>query len=113
MIKKTLCFTNRAFLSLKLGQLVIRRTNAQGAEETLTRPIEDIDVHIARVNKIVPHDGKVCIIKITERQFNEILLFEGKKEAPPPPISVQLELGSVDFNGRRCTANFSVCSRAD
>lgn len=43
MIKKTLTFSNRAYLSYHQKQLVIRRVNpATGEEETITRPVEDI-----------------------------------------------------------------------
>lgn len=44
MIKKTMMFSNRAYLSLRYNQLVIKRTSDDGKEETLTRPIEDIGV---------------------------------------------------------------------
>lgn len=46
---------------------------------------ENTKVHIDRVKNIIPDDGKVCIITITERQFNDILLFEGQKKTPPIP----------------------------
>lgn len=44
MIKRTLFFANPTYLSLRLGQLVIQRTNASGEEEVVTRAIEDIGV---------------------------------------------------------------------
>lgn len=45
MIKKTLVFSNKVYLSLKLKQLVIRRENElTGEEEVITRPIEDIGI---------------------------------------------------------------------
>lgn len=53
---------------------------------------ENTQVHIERVRKMIPTEGKVCIIKITERQFNEILLFEGVCRTPPIPQAIQLEL---------------------
>lgn len=43
MIKRTLFFGNPAHLSLRLEQLVIKRS-VEGQEEELTRPIEDIGV---------------------------------------------------------------------
>lgn len=47
MIKKTLCFSNKAYLSLKLNQLVIKTVDpVSGCEQVLTRPIEDIGVLI-------------------------------------------------------------------
>lgn len=53
---------------------------------------ENTNVHIERVKRLLPEEGKICIITITERQFNEILLFEGIKKTPPMPNAIQLEL---------------------
>ena len=45
MIKKTLTFSNKAYLSYKLKQLVIRREKpVTNEEEVITRPIEDIGI---------------------------------------------------------------------
>lgn len=44
MIKKTLCFSNKTQLSLKLGQLVIRLPEASDEHSVITRPIEDIGI---------------------------------------------------------------------
>lgn len=53
---------------------------------------ENTKVHIERVKNLLPEEGKVCIITITEKQFNEILLYEGSKKSPPMPNAIQLEL---------------------
>lgn len=53
---------------------------------------ENTKVHIERVKKLLPEEGKVCIITITEKQFNDIMLFEGLKKTPPLPEAIQLEL---------------------
>ncbi len=53
---------------------------------------ENTKVHIDRIKNLLPEEGKICIITITERQFNEILLFEGMKKTPPLPDAIQLEL---------------------
>lgn len=53
---------------------------------------ENTAVHIKRVRKFLPEEGKICIISITERQFREILLYEGTKKTPPLPEAIQLEL---------------------
>lgn len=53
---------------------------------------ENAKVHVDRINKFLPPDGKVCIITITEKQFNDILIFEGLKKTPPLPEAIQLEL---------------------
>lgn len=53
---------------------------------------ENTKVHIDRIKNILPEEGKICILTITEKQFNEILLFEGLKKTPPLPEAIQLEL---------------------
>ena len=53
---------------------------------------ENTKAHIERIKNILPEDGKICVITITERQFNEILLYEGNKKTPPMPNAIQLEL---------------------
>lgn len=52
---------------------------------------ENTKVHIDRIKKFLPEEGKVCIITITEKQFNEIMLFEGLKKTPPMLEAIQLE----------------------
>ena len=42
MIKKILYFGNPARLSLRLGQLVIKRKSPDGGEQEDTRPVEDL-----------------------------------------------------------------------
>lgn len=53
---------------------------------------ENTKVHIDRVKNMLPDEGKVCIITITERQFNEIQLFTGSKKTQPMPAAIQLEI---------------------
>lgn len=52
MVKKTLCFSNRTRLSLRLGQLVIQLAGSDGEVTTVTRPIEDIGVIILESHDI-------------------------------------------------------------
>lgn len=52
---------------------------------------ENAKVHIDRVKNFLPEEGKICIITITEKQFKDILLFEGMKKTPPIPEAIQLE----------------------
>lgn len=52
---------------------------------------ENTKVHIDRVKNFLPEEGKICIITITEKQFKDILLFEGMKKTPPIPEAIQLE----------------------
>ena len=54
MIKKSLCFSNPAYLSLKLNQLVIKIANpVSGKDTVLTRPIEDIGMIIIESHSVV------------------------------------------------------------
>lgn len=52
MIKRTLCFGSQAYLSLHLGQLVIRQKNDQGEEVNHTRPIEDLGIVVLESQSI-------------------------------------------------------------
>lgn len=53
MIKRTLCFGNPAYLSLRNGQLVIRRTDPETLEQTeRTIPVEDIGVVVLEDRQI-------------------------------------------------------------
>ena len=53
---------------------------------------ENTLVHINRIKKIIPEEGIVSVLKITDRQFGETCTFVGKKSTPPPPAPLQLEL---------------------
>lgn len=52
MIKKTLFFGNRASLSLRLNQLVIKRWTDDNHEEIVTRPIEDIGLVVVESSQV-------------------------------------------------------------
>lgn len=53
---------------------------------------ENAEVHIKRVQKILPEKGHVGILCITDKQFGDIQLFYGKKATPHEPIPQQLEM---------------------
>lgn len=53
---------------------------------------ENTNVHVQRVRNILPPNGHIGILTITDRQFSMMEIFRGKKETPPPPIAQQLEL---------------------
>ena len=66
MIKKTLCFSNPAYLSLKNNQLVIKLPEIEKAESLtedfkksteVTRPIEDIGVVVLSHKQITITSG--------------------------------------------------------
>ena len=81
MIKKTLCFSNPAYLSLRDNQLVIKLPEVEKAE-----------VHRKRVKAMLPEFGKVGIMCITDKQFDNIELFFGTKPQIPNSPGQQLEL---------------------
>lgn len=53
---------------------------------------ENADVHIKRVKSNLPEYGKVGILRITDKQFGEIELYEGIKKMTQEPLIQQLEL---------------------
>lgn len=53
---------------------------------------ENADVHIKRVKKILPELGHIGIMCITDKQFGDIELYIGRKQAPKPDTPQQLEL---------------------
>ncbi|WP_457610220.1 CRISPR-associated endonuclease Cas2 [Lutibacter sp.] len=53
---------------------------------------ESADVHEKRIHMLLPPLGKVSILRITDKQFGNILNFWGKFEVPKEPQPQQLEL---------------------
>ncbi len=53
---------------------------------------ENAQVHTKRVQDNLPKYGKVAIMSITDRQFEDIQIFYAKQEEEPPSVYVQLEL---------------------
>ncbi|MDR1737409.1 MAG: CRISPR-associated endonuclease Cas2 [Candidatus Symbiothrix sp.] len=53
---------------------------------------ENADVHIKRVKSILPELGQIGILCITDKQFGQMELFQGKKEKPVTTPYQQLEL---------------------
>lgn len=53
---------------------------------------ENAQVHIERVTRWLPEKGQVGIMKITDKQFGMIQLFQGIKRAPIPKKGDQLML---------------------
>ena len=48
-------------------------------------------VHIERVRKMVPEEGSVSILKVTDKQFGDTIHIVGRRAKPPPRLPVQLE----------------------
>lgn len=53
---------------------------------------ESADVHEKRIYDILPPYGKVSVLRITDKQFGNIMNFWGKAEVPKTPPPMQLEL---------------------
>tara|TARA_R110002020_G_scaffold114593_3_gene263517 strand:+ start:15589 stop:15918 length:330 start_codon:yes stop_codon:yes gene_type:complete len=53
---------------------------------------ESADVHEKRIHRLLPPLGKVSVLRITDKQFGNILNFWGKLEVPKEPQPTQLEL---------------------
>ena len=53
---------------------------------------ENTLVHIRRIKTMVPEEGMVSILKVTDRQFGDTCTIVGRKTEPPLAIPLQLEL---------------------
>ena len=53
---------------------------------------ENAGVHVKRVEMAVPDDGEVRLLAITDKQFERMRIFWGKRRTPPDPTPAQLEL---------------------
>lgn len=54
--------------------------------------LESAEVHIKRVQSYLPAKGQVSILRITDKQYGEMINFWGKQEKEPAPIPQQLEM---------------------
>ena len=53
---------------------------------------ESADAQEKRIKALLPPFGKVSILRITDKQYGNIMNFWGKVEAPKEPPPMQLEL---------------------
>lgn len=53
---------------------------------------ENADVHTKRVEQALPPDGEVRIITVTDKQYERMRCFWGKKRRKPEQPPAQLEL---------------------
>ncbi len=53
---------------------------------------ENANVHCERIRKILPEDGEVRILKITDKQFGRMIVYLGKRRKPAPSSPTQLEM---------------------
>ena len=52
---------------------------------------EATTVHVNRIKNMVPEEGLISILKVTDTQYGQIVNLLGKKREPPPRQPVQLE----------------------
>ena len=53
---------------------------------------ENADMHIKRIKEILPNHGHIGILCITDKQFGDIEIYNGKAKEKPPGTVQQLEL---------------------
>ncbi len=53
---------------------------------------ESADVHQQRIENIIPEEGQVSILRVTDKQYGNIVNFWGQKSNPLEPAPKQLEL---------------------
>jgi len=53
---------------------------------------ESAEVHVGRVKAHLPPDGEVRILPITDKQFERMQVFWGKRRKPPEAAPSQLQL---------------------
>jgi len=53
---------------------------------------ENAEVHIKRIEHNLPPSGEVRIVTVTDKQFERMRIFWGKRRMPPEPVPAQLEL---------------------
>ena len=53
--------------------------------------LESASVHIGRIKRLIPDEGFVSILKVTDKQFGDTINLLGRKCKPRPPMPVQLE----------------------
>ena len=53
---------------------------------------ENAEVHIKRITASLPVEGRDCMMTITDKQFGEIKIFDGKAPTNSEIRSIQLDL---------------------
>lgn len=53
---------------------------------------QSVDVQIKRIKKMVPEEGQVSILTVTDKQYGDIINYWGAKSQPMPEGPKQLEM---------------------
>lgn len=52
---------------------------------------ESMEVHLKRVKAVIPEEGIISALQVTDRQFGNTINFVGQHSTPPPKSPIQLE----------------------
>ena len=52
---------------------------------------ESLTAHLKRLQLVIPDEGLVSALQVTDRQFGNTINFVGRRSAPPPETPLQLE----------------------
>ncbi len=52
---------------------------------------ESMEVHLKHVKTVIPEEGIVSALQVTDRQFGNTVNFVGQRSTPPPKTPLQLE----------------------
>jgi CRISPR-associated protein Cas2 len=83
----------RAYADFRKGLLKDGFTKMQYSVYARHCPSEEnAQVHVSRVERMVPDDGEVRIVTLTDKKFERQHIFWGKmrKSTPPPPAQLEL-----------------------
>ncbi len=102
MIKRTLCFSNPAYLSLANGQLVIKLTNEEPSR-TVTAPIEDIGVVLLDHQQISITHGALSALA-----DNNVAVITCNAKHMPSGLLMPLEGNTLQSERFACQINASL-----
>jgi CRISPR-associated protein Cas2 len=53
---------------------------------------ENADAHVGRINRLVPSKGEIAILRVTDKQFGEMVIYRGEDDKPKGEVWIQLSL---------------------
>lgn len=86
-------FARRCYAAFR--KMLLRDGFQQMQYSVYARPCpskENLDVHLVRVERSLPPDGEVRILELTDKQFERMRVFWGKKRTAVESAPCQLEL---------------------
>jgi len=52
---------------------------------------ESLESHLKRLQTVIPDEGLISALQVTDRQFGNTINFVGRRSEPPPEAPLQLE----------------------